>query len=111
MENKVVERNNKNKTLKVVAGVSLAWSVFFMIVMVNFAIENTQLRNEFDAYKEKVFEEFGHEPELLDCPLCGYEVDLKPIGEKFYIECDNFNKGKEGCGLKTAFYSSKSELI
>lgn len=50
------------------------------------------------------------EQDLEPCPICGHEVNLNPINDSFYIECNNF-LGEDGCGLTTGYYKSKNELI
>ena len=46
------------------------------------------------------------EIELDSCSMCGSEVELKPVNDVFYIDCDSFG----GCGLSTGYYKSASEL-
>ena len=40
------------------------------------------------------------------CPMCGERVKLNPIGDDWYIECQNFD-----CGLQTGYFEDKEELI
>ena len=66
--------------------------------------ENEFLQLELNEYRYE-------ETELNNCrPVCGKKVELKPIDDSFYIECEQWN-GNDGCGLKTGYYDSKAELI
>jgi hypothetical protein len=41
-----------------------------------------------------------------ECPMCGSEVELKPVNDSWYIGCQNIN-----CGLETGFFHDKEELV
>lgn len=122
-KNKVIERfektkKNKNKVFNfIISAVSVIVIAGFIYNMCEYSANNTKLQNELEATKlelsekQKILEDLGYEYDLLNCPLCGYEVDIKPVNNSFYIVCNKFDKGKEGCGLRTDFYDSKNELI
>lgn len=40
------------------------------------------------------------------CPMCGWCVELKPINDSWYIECQNL-----ACGLHTGYFKSKEHLV
>jgi hypothetical protein len=41
-----------------------------------------------------------------ECPMCGWLVELKPINDYWYIECQNL-----ACGLHTGHFENKERLI
>ena len=41
-----------------------------------------------------------------ECPMCGSRVELNPIKNDWYIECQNWN-----CQLKTGYFHDKDKLI
>lgn len=44
--------------------------------------------------------------DLIDCPMCGWDVKLYPVNESWYIQCTNTD-----CELRTGFFHSKAHLI
>ena len=44
---------------------------------------------------------------LHDCYMCGKEVEILPVNESYYIECEVL---KGGCGMRTGYYFSKKSL-
>lgn len=40
------------------------------------------------------------------CPMCGWFVELNPIQDDWYIECQN-----GACGLKTGYFHDKEQLV
>lgn len=59
--------------------------------------ENAKLKSEIEIIQSK-------DVELSKCYLCGSDVQIFPVNEKFYIMCKR-------CGLKTDYFESKSKLI
>lgn len=44
--------------------------------------------------------------DLIDCPMCGWDVKLYPVNESWYIQCTNTD-----CELRTGYFNSKNHLI
>lgn len=85
--------------------------LIFLVLLVVFNILLLRdLRSTQDALREVKSQLVSDEIELNPCPMCGKDVELQPINDSFYIECE-YGIGNDGCGLHTGYYDSKMELI
>lgn len=77
----------------------------FTFVIVCLIWENNNLEKELNNEKFVV-------DKLVNCPMCGKEVDFRSTGTAYYIECCPWRtKGEYGCGLQTGYYDTKEELV
>ncbi len=89
-----------------IAGVIVG--VLFVIAIVCAVILITENRN---LEKELNNEKFGVDS-LVECPMCGEDVDFRSTRTSYYIECCPWRtQGEYGCGLKTGYYDTKEELV
>lgn len=78
--------------LSVALAVTLFACLILSISLIKINSENKRLRQAEETQ------------ELASCYLCGGNVKIKPVNERFYIEC-------EDCELHTAYFDSKSESV
>lgn len=83
---------------------------FMVCIIVSQFSYISDLKKEIVSLQSELNEYRYEEVELNNCPVCGKEVKLKPINDRFYIECERWN-GNDGCGLTTGYYDSKAKLI
>ena len=94
----------KNKIWKIVC-IGLVFLIMFLITCI------CGLRHRADNLQTQLEQCIKTEEQsLIPCPMCGKEVELCPVNDSFYIHCDKWHN-KDGCGLATGYYKSKSELI
>lgn len=90
---------------KRILSVALAVTIIVCFVLFNDLIhtrfENDTLRAE-NEYLKQNYEVETYE--LAPCYLCGGNVKIQPVNDKFYIEC-------EDCKLESDFFRSKADLI
>ena len=94
----------KNKILYIACAI---WMLIVVILIVCIGVLQNRANNLQTQIEQYVETE---EVNLLPCPICSHEVELKPIDDSFYRECEQWGN-EDGCGLTTGFYKSKNELI
>ena len=99
-----MDSKTKIKIWQGVCGILVFLVVFFIVCIFGLRQRANSLQTQLDQCVEI------EEESLLPCPICGHEVELNPINDSFYIECEKW-MDSDGCGLITGYYKSKNELI
>lgn len=104
-----------NKKITKTIGTWLLGILSFISIMLNVTLFSTcmELRRQNEVLNKELMDIKYSTFEIKPCPMCGSE-DVKLLGnDSFYIYCDNLSSdgSGDGCGLRTAYYDSKQELI
>lgn len=107
---------NNLKDYKVYEDTSIWNIIFFLVMLIIIAFFYTQSHtweNKYDKLEKqyiKLEKEYNNlcdkyeDYELGECPICGGEAELIPVGSSYYIECSE-------CKLETTYFDSKNEVV